>query len=984
MTLELKRVFAIAILLIFVSPAFSFNFDLISSKSMQYEAYFQAAYVENPEIPRGILEAVAFSYTRIQHHEYNGAEQNSCLGLPKTFGVMGLTQNGRGFFKNNLKYVSVLSGISKNKLVTNPEDGIRGYAKAYSAILRKSNERSWEEHANVLRALSELPQNTIQQDFALNSQLYVMFWFLNQKEFQNKFHFPDYQIDLSLIFGEENYKVLSSNNVIISEDGVKSDDGSAYTKMPGPCTDYPGSIWIAADASNFSSRAGTAISAITIHDIEGTYAGAISWFQNPIANVSAHYCLRSIDGQVTQMVCEADKAWHVGSENPYTVGLEHEGKADYEGWYTEAMYQSSASVCLNAMSNYGIDPLRAHQGPPEYSINVLGSCIKLKGHQHFSGTSHRDPGLNWDWAYFYRLLNDGSTPVPTTLTGTAGSFYDSGGVGADYGDDERLFWLIEPPGATSITISFSMFDLELDWDYLYLYDGNSVHDDLIGVYTGTSSPGTVTAESGSILIEFRSDCATTNPGWAAIYSSSTVPLSCPVPSGLYETGITPVSASLHWSGTVPTYLLRYRDHTYTPWNYQALVDTSMTLTGLSSNSEYYWGVASICGGDTSSFAGSMFTTPPAIGSFTISECEGIFRDSGGPLGVYIDSEDYTCTIDADGPVSISFSSFSVESNYDFLYVYDGPSTTSPQITGSPFTGLVGPGTFTSTGNTITFRFTSDSRTTDSGWEASWTCTPPGPAVPTASFSTSGTTICSGDSLQLINNSSDANSYYWTIPGGSPTNSTLTDPWVLFATSGTYNIELIANGIGGSDTTFQTINVTVLPNPVASFVENADTLYLPSATITLTNTSSDASSYYWDFGDGTTSTDSSPWHSYTSPGQYSILLVAYSPSCGNDSTQLSIEVIDPLSVEERNWIDMQLYPNPTSGTALLTIKSQISELVELKIIDTEGRIISIDNFNLQPGTNSYVIDLCELGVSKGQYYVSIYADTFELSKAIIYR
>ena len=172
-------------------------------------------------------------------------------------------------------------------------------------------------------------------------------------------------------------------------------------------------------------------------------------------------------------------------------------------------------------------------------------------------------------------------------------------------------------------------------------------------------------------------------------------------------------------------------------------------------------------------------------------------------------------------------------------------------------------------------------------------------------------------------------------------------------------------------------------PVANFNYTASNDFAPTLFV-FTNYSANSDTYYWDFGDGTTSTDSSPWHSYTSPGQYSILLVAYSPSCGNDSTQLSIEVIDPLSVEERNWIDMQLYPNPTSGTALLTIKSQISELVELKIIDTEGRIISIDNFNLQPGTNSYVIDLCELGVSKGQYYVSIYADTFELSKAIIYR
>ena len=67
------------------------------------------------------------------------------------------------------------------------------------------------------------------------------------------------------------------------------------------------------------------------------------------------------------------------------------------------------------------------------------------------------------------------------------------------------------------------------------------------------------------------------------------------------------------------------------------------------------------------------------------------------MGVYMNSEDYTCTIDATGPITMSFTSFAIENSYDFLYVYDGPTTASPQIIGSPFTGLVGPGSFTSSG-----------------------------------------------------------------------------------------------------------------------------------------------------------------------------------------------------------------------------------------------------------------------------------------------
>ncbi len=982
--MRINKALLLAMIIFACLPAFSFDHRIVASESTEYKQYFNSAYENYPEIPRGVLEAVSFSYTRLQHHDYNESSPKSCSGVPRTYGIMGLTENGKGYFKNNLKYVAVLSGISKQELMTDPELAIFGYAKAYSALLKKSSDKGWVKHANVLRTLSELPQNTIQQDFALNSQLYVMFWFLQQEEFQSRFGFPNHEIDLSALFGKENYKVLSARNVSISDEGIKSSGGSNYSKVSRHCSDYPGSIWVAADASNFSSRAGTSISAITIHDIEGTYAGAISWFQNPISNVSAHYCLRSIDGQVTQMVCESDKAWHVGTENPYTVGLEHEGKADYEGWYTEAMYQSSASVCLNTMNNYGIDPLRSHQGPPEYGINILGSCIKLKGHQHFSGTSHRDPGLNWDWAYFYRLLNDGTTPSPISITSSSGTIHDSGGASGNYGDDERLYWLIEPPGATSVTISFTSFDLELNWDYMYLYDGNSVHDDLIGVYTGTSTPGTITAESGSVLIEFRSDCATTNPGWTASYTSSTAPLSCPVPSGLYQTGILPVSASLHWSGSAANYLLRYRDHTYNPWSYLTVADTLEVLTGLSSNSEYYWGVASICGTDTSSFAGSMFTTPAISTPFTISKCDGTFRDSGGPMGVYMNSEDYTCTIDATGPITMSFASFAIENSYDFLYVYDGPTTASPQIIGSPFTGLVGPGSFTSSGNSITFRFTSDNRTTDSGWEAEWNCTPPGPSIPTASFTTSSTTICYGDSIQLVNTSVDADTYNWVIPGASPTTSSQTDPWVLFATSGSYSIELIASGAGGSDTLMQTVNVTVLPNPAASFTENADTLFVPSATLYLTNTSTDASTYYWDFGDGSSSTDVNPWHNYSTPGQYTVLLVAYSSSCGNDSAFLTVEVFSAADIHEEQIVDFQISPNPTIGETSITLNSRYSGHSELILTDTEGRVIRVKPLQLQPGKNTFLLDFNELGLAAGNYFLRLSTNSSQTTRPIVFR
>ncbi len=939
--------------------------------------------MDNPEIPRGLLEAVSFSYTRLQHHSYDKLSAKSCLGLPRTYGVMGLTENGKGYFKHNLTYVSVLSGYSKDELKDDARASILGYAKAYSQLLSESSlEDGWLKHAEVLRTLSELPHTNLSQDFALNSQLYVMFWFLSQPEFQTEFNFPDHQINMADIFGEANYKVLSSSRITLSKHEITANDGTTYSKMPGPCSDYPGSIWVAADASNYSSRSGTSISAITIHDIEGTYAGAISWFQNPSSNVSAHYCLRSIDGQVTQMVCDADKAWHVGTENPYTVGLEHEGKADYEGWYTEAMYQSSADVCLDAMDDYGIDPMRSHEGPPEYGITTLGGCIKLKGHQHYANSTHRDPGLNWDWEYFYRLLNDASTPTPTSVTASSGTVYDSGGSGGNYGDDERLMWVIEPPGATSVTINFTQFDLEVNWDYLYLYDGSTLHDDFIGVYTGTSSPGTVTAESGKLLIEFRSDCATTNPGWEATYTSTTTPLSCPVPTSLVESDIIPVAATLSWSGTASSYVLRYRDHTYNPWTYVPVTGTSYSLSGLSSNSEYYWGVASLCSGDTSSFAGSFFTTPASTGSFSINECDGTFRDSGGPLGVYIHGEDYEYTINASGPITVSFSSFNVEAAYDFLYVHDGSSTGAPQIAGSPFSGTTTPGTFTSSGNSITFRFTSDNSTNDDGWEATWTCAPVGPPTPSASFTSTGTNVCSADSIQLINTSTDATSYIWDIPGGTPSSSTDANPWVTFGSSGTYSVTLIANGAGGADTTVQNLNVAILASPTAGAIPSNSTVFLPSATVTFTNVSSDATSYYWDFGNGNSSTDTNPWSAYDSSGTYTVMLIATNADCGSDTTYLTIEVMDAVGIDEFETFDATIYPNPSTDDFELVIQSKSNEVVSVRLLDLTGRVVSERKKSITTGSNHMLFERTKVRLSAGTYLIVLQGELQTSSYKVI--
>jgi hypothetical protein len=163
------------------------------------------------------------------------------------------------------------------------------------------------------------------------------------------------------------------------------------------------SQFVPASASNYSddSRGVGDIDMVVIHTMEGSYSGAISWFQNGSAAASAHYMVRSSDGEITQMVDEADVAWHAGdwATNARSIGIEHEGFVSApETWYTEAMLQSSAALVRDICDRYGIPRDRSH---------VIGHS-EVPGCPSGSGggsSCHTDPGSGWDWNYFMSLVD---------------------------------------------------------------------------------------------------------------------------------------------------------------------------------------------------------------------------------------------------------------------------------------------------------------------------------------------------------------------------------------------------------------------------------------------------------------------------------------------------------------------------------------------------------------------------------------------------
>ena len=704
------------------------------SPNNQFEKHFEETYNTYPSIPRGILESIAYTKTHIQHIEPEYGIP-SCTGLPHHFGVMGLVENGKNYFRNSLEKVAEISKYSAEDIKNNPRINILAFAKAYNELLEINNLKNEpiQKQLKVIDELSEIPNNqNSANNFAFDTQVYSILKNLLDPKFQEAYNLPKYEFNLEEVFGAENFKILNSTNVLINNERINGQRyNSNYSRLAPPCNDVSGSfpyaiLSAAADPSNYSSRSGTAITHVTIHTMQGSYAGAISWFQNPAANVSAHYNMRASDGQITQSVCEIDKAWHVSNSNPYAVGIEHEGYIDDPTWYTSVMYQKSAVLTKDIAARNGIPIIRTYDKNGDVGVNSISDgCFKIKGHQHFPSQTHVDPGPYWDWNRYYDLINDAVSATSVTYTACSGTIYDSGGSTGNYGNDERIFYKIQPTGATSVTLNFTSLNLETNYDYLYIYDGDSHNDPLLTVLNGTTLPPSITANSGKMLLEFRTDCATVASGWVANYSCNTSSVACEMPSGLNESNMNHNSVQLNWN-TVPSalsYEISFKQTLdSTPTIYTSTTD-SKVISGLAAGGQYIWTVKSVCNAGVKSVANSNeFTNSSTITNIVDTNCSGTFTDTGGILGGYTNNENYTYTISPTGAssVTLSFSAFNIENNYDFIRIYDGPTTASTLL--GTYTNTNTPPNITSSGGSLTIKFTSDNATMRSGWIANWTCT----------------------------------------------------------------------------------------------------------------------------------------------------------------------------------------------------------------------------------------------------------------------
>jgi PKD repeat protein len=211
---------------------------------------------------------------------------------------------------------------------------------------------------------------------------------------------------------------------------------------------------------------------------------------------------------------------------------------------------------------------------------------------------------------------------------------------------------------------------------------------------------------------------------------------------------------------------------------------------------------------------------------------GNLFDSGGQTGAYQNSENCSFLINPScaTSVTINFTSFSTESGYDYLRIYNGSSASAPQL--AVISGSASTTSYTASSGQMFLVFSSDGSYTGSGFAATWTSVIAGGSPISATITASNINPPLSSSVDFsFQATSTPSSFSWNF--GDGTFSNLPNPSHSYSTPGNKTVTFILSNCLFADTITQIINVQAAPyysvDPTTAYINldcNSDSVIVP--------------------------------------------------------------------------------------------------------------------------------------------------------------
>lgn len=420
----------------------------------------------------------------------------------------------------------------------------------------------------------------------------------------------------------------------------------------------------------------------------------------------------------------------------------------------------------------------------------------------------------------------------------------------------------------------------------------------------------------------------------------------------FTIGWTPAASEIAWN-------VEYGPKGFTPGSGTTVHVTtnSLTLTTLTSSTEYDFYIQSDCG------SGDLSSIRPPFTFRTNLACGDVFTDTGGLGDDYVANENNTWMICASNPseiIKVEFTAFNTEEDYDSLSIY------SNNVLIGSYSGTdLPPVTYSTAGGCLKFVFQSDASYQYEGWAADISCIVCTPGTATG--------VDGAETMCILDETIDLNTVITPQgPNGTWTSATLnamiTGSVLNFTTvtPGVYEVYYVTAGATVTtcpDTTTATITIVGEANPgIGNTVTSCN---YGSVNVADGLTGSHDTGVWYDPQNNVLNNTNISLLGFV-PGNYTYTYTVNNGVCPSASAIVNLFITLCVGVEELELEGFSVFPNPTSGAVNLQYNG-VNLQTEVSIVDVKGAVVYNGQVAFENGKN---ISLDLSTFENGMYYVHI--------------